>query len=353
MQLSLSSLGFFKVTELITEPPHKTREPKRILVADDETMIRELISSVLKPEGYQVTTVANGEEALSLMNHQLFDLLFLDIRMPRLNGVEFLDKFNETNQGQCPIVIITGQHDDQVTSQCYDQGVFAVLRKPLHNAEIIALSKRYTNYVEIKKQLHSQRNLLDQLRYAPTPMAQIIEELPVPLFYLDNNLVYRQINKAFSMFTGLTADDILNKTIFDIAPEGTAKKITKIEKDILKTGNLQSNNELLKDCQGKVREVVIYRTPIINETAWLLGLIVDVSDYDLSSFSKRLSVKCPNLTQRELEIANLVRLNMTNKEISEQLDISLSTVEFHRNNLREKLGLKGSRANLSAILMAV
>lgn len=64
--------------------------------------------------------------------------------------------------------------------------------------------------------------------------------------------------------------------------------------------------------------------------------------------------KFPTLSVRECEVANLVRLGMSNKDVASQLNIALCTVEYHRANLREKLGLKkGDNINLSTALLAL
>jgi DNA-binding NarL/FixJ family response regulator len=72
-----------------------------------------------------------------------------------------------------------------------------------------------------------------------------------------------------------------------------------------------------------------------------------------SSFSRRLSAKYVNLTSKELEIANLIKGGKTSKDIAGLLNVSERTVDFHRKNIRRKLGLYNRKENLRSHLLAI
>lgn len=73
----------------------------------------------------------------------------------------------------------------------------------------------------------------------------------------------------------------------------------------------------------------------------------------VAPFMRRLGDKHANLTPREIEVANLVRMGATSKEIAKLLNISKRAVEFHRDSLRRKLGLKKTKRNLRAYLASL
>ena len=65
---------------------------QRILVADDDRTMRHLLRGILKNGGFTATVAKDGQEALALMRAQKFDLLLLDVWMPRMNGLELLER---------------------------------------------------------------------------------------------------------------------------------------------------------------------------------------------------------------------------------------------------------------------
>ena len=78
----------------------------RILVVDDEKIIRESIAFILKKEGFAVTEAANGKEALNRLTGETFDLIITDLEMPEMKGIELLDHAMHINP-QGLVVIIT------------------------------------------------------------------------------------------------------------------------------------------------------------------------------------------------------------------------------------------------------
>ncbi len=83
---------------------------KKILVVDDEANIRELYREELEDMGYEVTTVADGAEALAVIDTAKFDLVTLDMRMPDIDGIETLRKMKEKDS-TLPIVICTAYEE--------------------------------------------------------------------------------------------------------------------------------------------------------------------------------------------------------------------------------------------------
>ncbi len=83
---------------------------KKILVVDDEANIRELYREELEDMGYEVTTVADGAEALAVIDTTKFDLVTLDMRMPDIDGIETLRKMKEKDS-TLPVVICTAYEE--------------------------------------------------------------------------------------------------------------------------------------------------------------------------------------------------------------------------------------------------
>jgi DNA-binding CsgD family transcriptional regulator len=85
----------------------------------------------------------------------------------------------------------------------------------------------------------------------------------------------------------------------------------------------------------------------------ILNIIQTNLNEIISPFTRNLSSIHYNLTPKEIQIANFIRQGITNKEIAEILFLSVKTVEFHRDNIRKKLGIKNKKINLTSYLLSI
>jgi CheY-like chemotaxis protein len=96
---------------------------KRILVVDDEDSIRLLLRDELTEAGYEVITASNGEEALALIEQSKPDLITLDIKMPHMDGAEFLRRIRQIHR-DLPVVIFTAYDDFRQDFRLWASDVF-------------------------------------------------------------------------------------------------------------------------------------------------------------------------------------------------------------------------------------
>lgn len=106
-----------------------------ILVIDDETTIREMFKAVLDEDRYYVAVAEDGAKALESVKAQDFDLIFLDLKMPGLSGVETLRRIRQIDD-RLPVVIITGYPDSELMNQALELGPLGVIKKPFGSVEI-------------------------------------------------------------------------------------------------------------------------------------------------------------------------------------------------------------------------
>ena len=104
---------------------------RKVLVVDDDAVVGKSFNRVLsEKKGYVVTTVENAQEALKQIREQSFDVVFTDIKMPGMDGVELAEKV-KASQPWTPVVIITGYGTSENEVRAKAAGVTEFMRKPL------------------------------------------------------------------------------------------------------------------------------------------------------------------------------------------------------------------------------
>ncbi|MCQ2186237.1 MAG: sigma-54 dependent transcriptional regulator [Bacteroidales bacterium] len=101
-----------------------------ILIIDDERSVRNSLGEILRDEGYSVEVAENGPEGLEKAGKQHFDVIFCDIKMPQMDGIEVLDKMVEAGL-DAAIVMISGHGDIETAVDCIKKGAFDYIPKPL------------------------------------------------------------------------------------------------------------------------------------------------------------------------------------------------------------------------------
>jgi CheY-like chemotaxis protein len=113
---------------------------RKVLVVDDDPAVRKSFDRVLSGKGYAVITAENGEEAMRKLNEEKYDLVYTDIRMPGMSGLEVAEQV-KARKPWTPVVIITGYGTDAAETRAKAAGVSSFVHKPL-SPEMIEGSAR-------------------------------------------------------------------------------------------------------------------------------------------------------------------------------------------------------------------
>ena len=100
-----------------------------ILIIDDEKAIRKTLSEILSYEGYKIDGAADGEEGLKKLREKEFDVVLCDIKMPKVDGIEFLEKSKDIN-GDTPIIMISGHGTIETAVEAVKKGAYDYISKP-------------------------------------------------------------------------------------------------------------------------------------------------------------------------------------------------------------------------------
>jgi CheY-like chemotaxis protein len=109
---------------------------RRVLVADDDAVTRELLSSVLEEESLHVDCAEDGREALRLMRENQYAVVLLDLLMPEMNGFEVLENMDEDLR---PVVLVVTGADQSTVAELDARIVHGIVRKPFDPHELAAL----------------------------------------------------------------------------------------------------------------------------------------------------------------------------------------------------------------------
>jgi PAS domain S-box-containing protein len=412
----------------------------KILVIDDEPILQKAMYKILKNENYDIVFAGNGMEGLEKAKQEKPDLIFLDLRMPGMDGFGFLEAVRITPDDPYHVVVITGHGDDKEVERSFEFGVNFFLRKPLSLVEVRCIARRCLEMKANERELLEHRRNLEQLVRDRTLalmnqvrfQQNLIDSIPVPIYFKDINLHYLGCNKAFEESRGMSKEHIIGRITQDLLPvnlarehhikdlqllkareikpyevssvypdetkhdflvfkalfynkDGSVGGIIGTEMDIternrvqlqleMHSSELENTNTALRVLLKQVNEnKTEMETKVLDNFARLVAPYLDTLGENLvntpqqeyikvireninkitSSFSMTLSSSYLGLSPREIQVADLVRHGRTNKEAARILNISINAVEFHRNNLRKKLGIQNRKVNLRTHLLAM
>jgi len=135
---SPASLALVRAPQLaLPYPPQEdgVLAPK-VLVIDDDVAIREAVADALSREGYEILFSPDGNQALQMIDDCPPDVIVLDLRMPGMDGFEFLKRFDPRSSTNCPVIVLTAYADPDAVKACHDAGVGTLLEKPFRLQEL-------------------------------------------------------------------------------------------------------------------------------------------------------------------------------------------------------------------------
>jgi two-component system response regulator AtoC len=118
-----------------------TEHGVRILVVDDEPALRHTVSRILADEGYEVATASDGEEALVRAAALSPAIILCDLRMPRLGGLEMLERYRESG-GRALVIAMTAYGDVETAVTAMQRGAYDYIAKPFHAEEIVLVVRK-------------------------------------------------------------------------------------------------------------------------------------------------------------------------------------------------------------------
>lgn len=207
----------------------------KVLVVDDEEYVRELVSDAMAEQGYQVWSVASGEEALALGNEHDFDLVYCDVVMDQMSGFDVLKAFRQRMGSEAEIILMTGQASVESAIEAVQHGANDYICKPFSIGVLQAISsaveqRRYpSKLIEVKPPEGVQSEIIGNspamIEVVKTAARVAATELPVMICgesgtgkELIARLIHRKSPRAEKPFVavncGALPDTLLESELF-------------------------------------------------------------------------------------------------------------------------------------------
>jgi len=119
---------------------------KKVIIAEDSSVIQNLTRKILQIQKYDITSVKNGFEVIEEMNKGNFDLILMDINMPKMDGMECaqqIRKMDDKQKSKIPIIAITGNAKNYSISDFNEAGINEFIPKPLNFDVLVETVKKY------------------------------------------------------------------------------------------------------------------------------------------------------------------------------------------------------------------
>ena len=245
-----------------------SKKPLNILVVEDDPLNRTLLEGLLSKTSINIDKLILAESLEAAVNHlneYPCDIILLDLNLPDSEGLNTLISIAECGN-DAAIVIITGEHDDDVGLKAVTQGAQEYLVKGLYDAYI--LGKSITYAIE-RKQAETQ------LQKKENQYRTLVENLPQRILLKDKNSVFISCNESYAQGLGMTSEEIIGKTDYDIYSKKSADKYRASDEEVMKSRN-RVDYAIVADENGRILHVT--KTPVINEKNELVGVLCIFED---------------------------------------------------------------------------
>lgn len=192
-----------------------------ILVVDDEAHNRNVIAAQLRHEGYEIVSVASGEDALSEIDHRLPDLVVLDVMMPGISGFDVAEILKaESRTANIPIIMLTALSDADSRMAALSNGVEEFLTKPVAKAELVM---RVRNLLKLKRYQNALERYSALLESRVADSAGKLESASHRLSQMESQLLQSEKMSAIGLLAAGVAHEINNPIGFVNANLGTLR----------------------------------------------------------------------------------------------------------------------------------
>jgi len=128
----------FEIDKIVALIGELLQEKTLILVVDDQFGDRETLKAILEDKGYRVATAADGAEAIRMVKEKHYDIIFLDVKLPGIDGVETFEQVRQIDP-KAVVIMMTGYTEEELLRKAISGGAYTCLYKPFDMEKVITL----------------------------------------------------------------------------------------------------------------------------------------------------------------------------------------------------------------------
>ncbi|HPG56788.1 MAG TPA: response regulator, partial [Candidatus Wallbacteria bacterium] len=213
----------------------------KVLVVDDESSVRFLLTQMLEGEGYEVIEASDGESAIEIFKSEAPDMILIDAMMPILDGMSTCRMLRRLDTGKnVPVLMITGLDDDSVVDMAFESGVSDFITKPF---QFSVLRQRVKRMLRLK----TAESMLEEKLVNERSITELVND-GIIITDAGNQII--SFNPSAEDIFNFKAADIIGRKISEIIPELTDEAI---KRDSEAAGE-NKNIKIKKETAGKKRD---------------------------------------------------------------------------------------------------
>ena len=305
-----------------------------ILLVDDEEIIRLTVGNNLREVGYDVEVAENGRQACAMLDKKTYDLVLTDLVMEGGDGLQVLKKAKSVDL-LCCVILMTGYGSMSSAILALRDGAVDYILKPFENDELLFRISRCMQKRILQLELQKAEKELQKSHAALEKKVQDrTRSLQVEI--KRNQKIQLELGKRNHEITD-------HNTALRVLLEHQEKARRDLERTIME--NLKKNLFPYLDLlQNKLKS---------RKEEMLVSIIKTNINEITSTFTQELSGAPLDFTPREVQIAELIRQGKSSKDIALVFNLAVGTVDFYRNNLRKKLGIRNRKISLRNYLLTL
>ncbi|MBZ0156489.1 MAG: response regulator [Alphaproteobacteria bacterium] len=255
-----------------------------LLLVDDERFILESAASLLRDHGYTVIASDTSSDALHHLQSEKIDVVMTDVRMPRISGIELLERIHLLYP-DVPVILMTGHAEIDITVEALRKGAFDLLRKPYSPAQMLHSIEKAMRYAALQQQERDYTRMLEDsvkraLQESEERYSSLFRNNHAPMLFIDpeqGNII--DANPAASSFYGYSIDELTSMRLTRISTLTEDEISREMRRAVIENRPHFPSHSRHRVAGGEIRDVEVASGPIrIKGRQYLYAIIHDITD---------------------------------------------------------------------------